>query len=183
MKILKSGIVLVVICLVAYWAYDSIRERVYTGSEVEFVAGNGNIVTIENSGGESVDLAVSSRSSFGMTSSSPDPIGSPTREGSGRNLVYSHAIEVPTGTTDFRINRGSEITFSISGESAVDVVVAPMSSDNARNTVLFAGAIILAALFYLSRTFEHQWIRMIRQRISSQDTPPTQPTSASEFGS
>jgi hypothetical protein len=183
MKIVKVVIALAIIVGVAYWAFDSVRERAYAGSQVEFAVGSGNTVTIVNSGEEAVPLVVTSRSTFGMTSSNPDLVGSPVREGTGRDVVYRHETELPAGSADFRITRGSDITFSIDNAGSVNAVVTPLSPDSARTTLIFAGVVMLAALFYISNTFQHRWIKAIRQKLSSQGTTPAQQSSASEASS
>lgn len=159
MKIVKIVIALLIIAGTAYWAFDSVNTRSYAGSGIEFTVGNGSSVSISHEATEPVLLDITASSSFAVTSSESDLSGSGTREGSGRNVVYRHQVELPAGTTDFRVTRGSNVTFAVDG--AAEATVVPMQGDAARTTLIVAALVIIAALFYISRTLEHRWIKAI----------------------
>lgn len=162
MKLVKIVIALLVIAGTAYWAYDSVRQRSYSGSGLEFVVGNGNRISIANEAPVALDMTASS--SFAVTSSDTELGGSGTREGSGRSAIYRHAVELPEGDTEFRVTRGSNITVALAGSGSVEVT--PMEGDAARSTIIVAIVIILGALFYLSRTLEHRWLKALMLKVS-----------------
>lgn len=164
MKIVKIVIALLIIAGTAYWAFDSTNTRSYAGSDIEFTVGNGSSVNISHEASEPVVLDITASSSFAVTSTNNDLSGSGTREGSGRNVVYRHQVELPADTTDFRVTRGSNITFAVDG--AAEAVVTPMQGDAARTTIIMAAVVIIAALYYISRTLEHRWIKAIMPKSS-----------------
>lgn len=180
MKIIRIVIALAVIAGTAYWAYDSVREQTVSGSEIVLVANNGNVVTISHNADESVPLEMTARANFGYNTTNPDLGGSPTREGTGRDAVYKHVVELPSGSSDFRITRGSNITFAVSAGESVDAVLTPLSPDAARTTIIVAGMVILAALYFISGTLEHRWLKTLRQKLTSRGTAASPASSASE---
>ena len=46
--------------------------------------------------------------------------------------------------------------------------VQPLSDTDARTTILVAAAVILYALYYISKTTGHRWFVALRQRIAPQ---------------
>ena len=166
MKIVKIVIALLIIAGVAYWAFDSVNTRSYAGSAIAFTVGSGSQVSISHEAGEPAVLDMTASSSFAVTSTNTDLSGSGTREGSGRNVVYRHQVELPAGATDFRVTRGSNITFAFEGAPSAEAVVTPMEGDAARTTVIVAAVVILAALYYISRTLEHRWIKAVMPKTA-----------------
>ncbi|MAS37390.1 MAG: hypothetical protein CL610_25540 [Anaerolineaceae bacterium] len=181
MKYIKIIIALLVIVGVAYWAFDSIQASTYSGDQVEFAAGSGNIVSVTHHADEALALDMTSRSGFAVTSPNADLSGSGTRDTSVTPAVYRYVVELPAGTSELRLTRGSNVTFDLEGASPAEIVVQPMDAESARNTVIIALVVILAALYYISSSVQHRWARSIIQKVTSggqRQTPASQASSS-----
>lgn len=181
MKIVKIVIALLVIAGTGYWAYDSVRTRSYEGTALQFTVGNGSRVNVSHDAEEPVTLDMTASAGFAVTSTNTELSGTGTREGTGRDVVFRHQVELPAGTSDFRVTRGSNITFSMEGARGASAEVTPMDADSARSTVLVALVVMLAALYYVSRTLDHRWLKAILSKASPGSRAAAQ-TSASEAG-
>src|SRR5690606_27052013 len=110
MKYVKILIAALIAVGAIYWAFSSVSQQVYDGTAVELTMGQGNVVTITHNDESSPALVeMTARSTFSVTSSEREFSGSSAREGSGRDLVHRYEAEMPAGTVDFRIARGSNV--------------------------------------------------------------------------
>jgi hypothetical protein len=169
--ILRMLIALVVIAGVAFWAFDSVRERNYSGSALSFPVGSGSVV-ITNSAQEPVSAGLStagSRGAFAVVINDNSGLSTrSTREGSGNNTRNVVALELQPGTTDLRVTHGAGgsgvVTVTIDANHTMTAVVSPQSILEARATLALAAVVILGTLYYISRTYKHRWIGWLRQR-------------------
>jgi hypothetical protein len=170
---MKSKIVitvaLIVIVGVAYWAYDLVRTRHYSGSGIMFPVGSGTI-TVTNTGDEAIPIEMRSSgrtSLFRVESPALDLRASATREGSGANTYYAVHFDLPPGASTIQITRGSDVYFITRSDTRIDAQVTRISPGSVRTTLIFAGVVILGALYYISRTLQHRWIAALRGRLFS----------------
>jgi hypothetical protein len=166
---------LVVVAAVAYWGWDSTRARSYSGSELSFGVGSGTVV-VNNTDDASVSAQLSargSRGSFVIASDNPAFPTSSEREGTGGNTVNIIPLTLPSGPTEFRVTRGSNVIFTAAGDQPLEAVVHPLSESETNMTLIAAGVVILGALFYISSSTGHAWLKMLRRRGVSETQPAT----------
>lgn len=159
-------VALVVIVGTAFWAFDSVRSRSYSGSNLSFEVGSGNVV-VTNPGAEPipVEMRAGARSTFRVESAELGLQESSKREGSGRDVARVVRFELPPGQAKIDVTRGSGVHFVSGSDQRIDAVVTPKDAGSDRNIVLFAGLIILGALYYISNLVEHRWIGMLRGKL------------------
>jgi len=163
---LRVLIGLVIIVAVLYWAIDSTRTTTFTGDEISFNMGSGSVV-ITHSAEEAAVARLSTtgvRGTFAVASNTLDLTVSSSREGTGTSAVNLVELEVPPGTTDLRVTRGSDVMFTLEGAKAATVIFAPQSEEATRTTYIVAAVVVLVALLYISRTLNHRWINWLRRR-------------------
>ena len=58
----------------------------------------------------------------------------------------------------------------------------PLAASDAKTTTIVAGVVILGALFYLSKTTDHRWLKLIRRQRAHVQAQASEPpaTSSSE---
>lgn len=169
MKINFGVIIGIVVAIVAiFWAWDSTRVRTYSGSEMTFGIGGGTVI-ITNPSEAAVPITLSTtgtRATFGIEGADPAFTGTSTREGTGRNAANVIPVEVPPGTHEFRVNRGSNVSLVMSGDQAIEVVVNPLNDNDARNTLIVGIVAALAGLFYASHSTGHALLKRLMGRSS-----------------
>lgn len=159
-------IALLIVVGVAYWAFSSTQQTTYSGTELSFLMGGGPVV-INNTGDEPAQAQLKStgtRGAFGVSSSVLDSNVNAAREGTGANSVFTVDLELPPGTSEVSLTRGSNVTMTINANAPVEAVVYPQSQDGTRATLIAAGVVILGALFYASSATKHGWLRALRSR-------------------
>lgn len=158
-------IALVVIAFVAFWTFDSVRTRGYSGQKIEFAMGSGP-VTINNPGDETVTASLTNTGTraFTIASSNSDTALASSREGTGSRAVNTVLAELPPGITELSITRGAGVNFAAESSATLEATVMPMTADETRNTVIFAAVVILGALFYISNATGHAWLKLLRNR-------------------
>jgi hypothetical protein len=163
----KVLIAVVVIVLAAYWAVDSVRTRSYSGSNLTFGVGTGP-VTITNPSDVPilVQFVGTSGRSFNVTSNIEGVAGASVRTGTGRTATQVFEFSLPAGVSEFAVLRGTQVNFVAPAEGSLEAVVQPVSGDDARNTLMVAGIAILGALFFISNTTGHQWLKMLRGKTA-----------------
>ncbi len=164
-------IALAVIVGVAYWGYTSTRSTSYAGTELNFTLGGGQTV-IENPSEEPVIVSLTARgstASFTVASDELNSRTSSTREGTGSATVHSVELELPPGSTDLYLTRGSDVTLSYEGETRLEATVSPQSTNGARTIWFVVAVVAVGGLYYISRTLEHRWIARLRRALPGQD--------------
>jgi hypothetical protein len=169
-KKIRVIIALVVIIGVVYWAINTTRERSYSGSKFTFRVGSGSVVV--NNRGQApipVEMRAEGRTaSFRVDSAEFGLNESSKTQRSGRTTYHAVNFDLPPGQSKINVARGSNVYFVSASDQRIDAVVTPMRIDSARTLFVWAGVIILAALYYISRTLEHGWIGALRRKIPKQ---------------
>jgi hypothetical protein len=165
------AVALLVIVGVVYWAVDGVRSRTYTGSNLSFAVGSGRVL-VTNLGDAPVPVEMRTQagtSLFRVESSELELRTSASRQGSGRDAYYAVNFELPPGQALIDVTRGSGVYFVAGPEARLQAVVWPREVEGVRWTLGFAGAVVLVALYYISRAFEHRWISHLRGRWVKRD--------------
>lgn len=159
----KIVIAIVVIIGIVFWGVSSLTSQSYSGKTLNFDIGSGS-VTVTNPSDESVavQLVGTGSRSFSIVNSTFDTTGSSTREGSTQLFEF----ELPTGVSEFSIARGKNITFVSDTDTSLRAIVQPLNADETQTTLIVVAIVILGALYFISQTTEHQWIKTLRNRIS-----------------
>lgn len=160
-------IAVAVIIGVAFWAINSVIQRSYSGTRLSFEVGSGSVV-VTNRGQEPVPVEMRAEgraSTFRIESADLDLRETSKREGTGRDIYHAVSFELPPGQAQINVTRGSKVQFISNGTQRIDAVVTPMDASGVRWTLIFAGLVILAALYYISRTLEHRWIGALRSKL------------------
>lgn len=160
-------IAIAVIVGVAYWAISSVVQRNYSGTRLSFEVGSGSVV-VTNRGQEPapVEMRAEGRAStFRIESTDLDLRETSKREGTGRDIYHAVSFELPPGTAQINVTRGSNVQFISNGSQRIDAVVTPMDASGVRWILIVAGLVILGALYYISRIFEHRWIGTLRSKL------------------
>jgi hypothetical protein len=169
-KGLRILIPLAVIVGAVYWGYTSTRDTTYSGSELSFEMGGGDTV-INNPSENPVAAQLTTRGSgrnFIVASDALDTTISSSREGTGANTVNSAEIELPPGSTDLRLTRGSNVSVTITGETNVEATVSPVSSSGARTILVIVIILIVGSLYFISSAFDHRWLDRFRRSVPQQ---------------
>jgi hypothetical protein len=170
----KILIALVLLAMGIYFAVDSIRPHSYSGDNLSFPVGNGP-VSVTNPSAESVLVQVIGTGvrSFSISSTIDGVSGSSTRRGAGRGVTQSFEFGLPPGTSEFTISQGRDVNFVANTATTLEANIQPLGGSKAGTTLIVAIAIILGALFYISRANVYRWISALhREDFSTQDTQP-----------
>jgi preprotein translocase subunit SecE len=163
----KVPIALVLIVGVSYWAAYSVFPRSYSGPALDFKVGSGT-VTVTNPSNESIPAQLVAKSgSFRVSSAIAGLSGSSTRQGSGSSASNLFEFVLSPGVNEFAISRGRDVNFVASAETNLKATVQPVSTSTARTTIIVAVAVVLASLFYISRTTGHRWISILGHQKTS----------------
>ncbi len=161
-------IAIVIVVGAAIWGIDSLRNRSYSGSNLNFVIGGGP-VTVTNPSEVELPVQLVSTRSFSVTSSQEALTGRSATEGSGRNTSQLFAFLLPVGTSEFTITRGTNVNFVATTDTSLDASVEPLSANDARTTLLVMAVAMLGSLFYMSSVNGHRWISASRRDKASNE--------------
>jgi hypothetical protein len=164
----KALVALVVIIGVAFWAVDSVRTRSYSGSDLNFGVGSGQ-VTVTNASNEPVPVQLmgTGTRTFSISNTIEGVTGSSTRSGTGRNTTQLFEFELPPGVSEFTVGRGTDVNFVANTDTNLEATVQPFDESTSRNNVIVAVVVILGALFYISHLNGHRWISASRRKDAS----------------
>lgn len=155
-KLIKVIVAFVIIIGTLVLLVNSITPQSYSGSELTFDVNSGDIVVTNLTDASIPALFTGSGTrSFRVISDIEDVTGNSAREGSGSSSTHVFAFELPTGTSTFTIDRGKTVTFVATASGEIEATVNNMSAGMARNAIIAAIVVVLAALFYASRVMEH----------------------------
>lgn len=166
-KKIRVIIALVIIVGVVYWSFNLVSERSYGGSKFAFKVGSGSVV-VTNPGQEAIPVEMRSSgrtATFAIASAELDLRETSKRQGSAGNPYHAVSFELPPGEAQIEVTRGSNVTFVSGSNQRIDAVVTPMRAGSVRTTLIWTGVVILAALYYISRTLEHRWIGILRSKL------------------
>lgn len=174
---MKNKIIMIVALLVivatGYWAFDTVRSRTYSGSNLSFEVGGGHVVVTNLSDNPiPVEMRTEGRTSlFRVESAELDMRQSATRQGTGRDVYYAVTFDLPPGQATIDVTRGSGVYFVAGGP--IHAVVTPLGPEGVRMTLGFATVVILVALYYLSKATQHGWIKALREKVTSRSLRPS----------
>jgi hypothetical protein len=171
-KIIKVLAAFVVIIGTVFWAINSIRPRSYNGTELNFEVKSGSVL-VTNSSSQSIPVQFigTGTRAFRVSSDIEGISGNSTREGSGRSAIQLFAFELPAGTSEFTIARGSGVTFVATAPTELEATMHPMTTSSFRAVIIGTVVVVLGALFYASNVMEHSWLRLLRgENAMTQDT-------------
>jgi uncharacterized membrane protein YwzB len=171
---IKVVLAFVVIVGVAFWAVDAVRSRTYSATDLNIAVRQG-VVTVTNPSGQPVAARFASTGSrtFTLASAVDGATGNSIREGTGVSSTQSIAFMLPTGPSEFTVTRGTNVNFVASSSTPLQAVVQPLTTDQARVTVVAAVVLIVAALWYASNVTQHSWLKRIRGQESVIEAPVT----------
>lgn len=157
---------LVVMVGVIYFAFNALQKEKHAGAEITLTT-NG-IITVNNTTTDPVALRATSRRVFTVTTTDPaNETLRAVREGTGAAVVQAVEAELPLGTTEMRLTRGSDVTYVLTATGPIDASVARYGPTASRNIVIGTGIICLALLFFMSQSTKHAWLAMVKQRLGS----------------
>lgn len=160
-------IALIIIIGVAYWSFNLVRTRSYSGSNISFDVKSGSVV-VTNPGQATVPVemqAAGRMSTFRIASPELGLNETSKREGSGRTTYHAISFDLPPGQAKIDVTRGSNVKFISSSPQRIEAVVTPMGPAGVRTTLGFAALIIGAGLYYISRLTEHRWLGVLRSKL------------------
>jgi hypothetical protein len=126
-KVIRAGVAIIIIVLVAFWAVTSIRHREYSGSNLSFNVGSGSVV-VNNNSQETVEARMRTGgriASFRVESERLNLRETATRFGSGRNIYYAVNLALPPGQTEIVITRGADVFFVADSGQSLQATVKP----------------------------------------------------------
>ena len=175
MKFNWKILVAVVIAVgISFWGLESIRARSYSGTELNFNIGSG-AVTVTNPTDSTVPVLLTGTGSgsFSIVNTTMDITGSSIREGNGNRATQSYEFALPVGESEFSIARGKDITFIASANQSLDATVQPLNAQETQSTLIMIVVVVAGALFYISRTTDHAWLKRLRKvDFNDQNTQP-----------
>jgi len=169
MKINRKIVVAIVVIIGAIvWGVNSINSLSYEGKVLNFSVGSGP-VNITNLSDESVavQLVGTGSRSFSIVNSTFETTGSSKRQGSTQLFEF----DLPSGVNEFSVARGKNITFVSDTETSLGATVQPLNSGDIQSTFILVMIVIAGALYFISRTTEHQWLNDLRQRQAGSTSP------------
>lgn len=161
----RVALALVVIVGVLYWGVNSLSSQSYSGRNLNFGIGHGT-VSLTNPADEpvTVQLVSSGTRAFSVTTSLEDVSGRSERVGEGRDSSQLFEFIVPSGLTEFSVSSGNDVSFVGAEEANMSAIVQP-ASEGEKNTIMALTAlVVLGALYYISRTTGHQWLKNLMAR-------------------
>lgn len=179
-KTLKVLIAFVIIIVVTLSTVNMIRPNSYNGSDLAFSIGTGT-VTVTNPSDQAVpvQLVGAGTRTFRVVSTDESITGGSTTQGSGGSRTQLFTFDLPSGTSEFAITRGTDVNFIANTDTELQATVESVSDDTLNITILITIGVVVAALYYASRVTEHEWIALLRRKLTStpeastQDTKPT----------
>lgn len=147
------------------WSLNSAISRSYNGTDLSFNIGRGAVVvTNTTDSAVPVSLVSTKPGTFNVISSASGVSGRSVTQGSGRSATQLYEFILPAGKTEFTVTRGSSIKFVANTEAPLKAVVKSHSSSDTTARGVVALVVVLAALFYISSTYDHMWISESRRQ-------------------
>lgn len=159
------------IVLVSLWAFDSLRPRFYTDTELNVPLGRG-MVTLSNPSEQplSVQLTGTGSRMFTIVSDDATLHGTSTRQGSGRSVTQLHTLTLPTGVSRFSIVNGSEVRLLANSLNPLEVEIQSTTGSEGTVVVLVTAVVFVSAAFYIFRATGHHLSNPLRRQPVT--TPP-----------
>jgi hypothetical protein len=74
-------------------------------------------------------------------------------------------FELPAGQAQINVTRGSNVQFISNSRTRIEAHVIPMDANGVRMTLSIAGLVIVLAAYYISRSYNHLWIGVLRSKL------------------
>lgn len=179
----KIIVAVIVIGFAIFWGLSSSSTQSHNGTNLEFAIGGGS-VTITNPSNDTlaVQLVGSGTRSFSVIDSSIETTGSSTRDGNGSSATQTYELEIPSGESQFSIARGKDVNFIATNTDAIQAIVQPLSAGESQTTLIAVTIIILASLFFISRTLEHLWLKQLMKKGQADPVETVAETKSSSQG-
>jgi hypothetical protein len=124
-----------------------------------------------------------------VTSAVEGLAGTSVRLGIGSTSTQLLEVALPQGVSEFTVTGGTNTSFGANSETDLEASVQGLSKIEARGVMIIAGLIILGSLFFISRTMEHGWIKLLGLKGAtpvlvpvSQTVESAQGTTARSYG-
>lgn len=181
MNTFKMLIAFTIIIGVIFFAIDSIRSRSYSGENLTFSVSSGS-VNITNPSEESIPVQLTGTgfSLFRMVSTIQDVSGSSVREGNGSNAVQLFEFDLPPGTHEFSVTRGTDVNFVASTSTRLEATVDSVTTATRQTIIIATIVVIVGALFYVSHVTDHYLIKLMSNK--SNTIKPLEPIAESAEG-
>lgn len=160
---------LVIAAIVAYLAFDGVRQQTLEGSQLNFSVHTGRVELVNNTG-EPMQVRMTSGRTFTVARSDGEEAMTSTRQGTGRNLVHVIESELPPGNLELRVTRGSDVNFTVDAPGSVQATVFPRSEGDAQSLIIVAVVVVVALLAYAAYSTRESWLPRLRRGTP----PPTQ---------
>ena len=167
-KKIRMILAVAVIIATATWSFNSVRQRNHSGSKFFFEVGSGHVV-VTNPGNEALPVEMRSQgraATFTIQSTDLGLRETARRVGAGRNAHYAVQFDLPPGQSKIDVTRGSNVIFLSSSGQRIEATVTPLEAGGVRTNIGFAIIVILAALHYISKLQNHQWLKAVGAKIS-----------------
>lgn len=140
-------IALTVIAVTALWAFETVRQRTFTGAEVQFTVGTGSVALMNNT--TPIRAILTSDQPFTVLGTGFRASSTLTNAGARAGYVYRYAGTIPPRRTELRIVHGANVTFHLRADDTIQATVTPLNPEDTRDAVLLRGGIALASLVFL----------------------------------
>src|SRR5690349_2799016 len=125
---LKVVVALVVIAGALFWAVDSVRTRIYSGTDLNFSVSQG---TVTATNAQDIPVAAQLMSpgtrTFSVSTTVAGASGSSTGQGTGTSTKQVIELALPSGVSQFTVTRGTNVSFVTSATTKLAVSVQPLS--------------------------------------------------------
>jgi hypothetical protein len=161
----KALIAVLVLVATIVWGVSSLRSYSYSGTDLNVGIGSGP-VTVTNPTDEAlpVSLVSTKPGTFIILSNASGVEGRSTTQSSGRNASQRYEFALPPGVSEFTVSRGIDVSFVATSEAALELVVQPLNSDDARNTLIIMVILIAGSFYYLSHSNGHRLMSAARRQ-------------------
>jgi hypothetical protein len=164
-KIFKIVFASALIIAIIFFAVDFLSPDTYNGTSLNFSIGRGS-VTITNPSAVPIPVQIVSTGTrgFRVTSAIEGVSGTSARLGSGSTSTQLLEFALPQGVSEFTVTGGTSTSFVANSETALEASVQSVGETEARVIMIIAALIILGLLFFISRSMEHSWIKILRRQ-------------------
>lgn len=178
-KTFKVLFALAIILGAIFGAVKTVRPQSYSGENLSFVVGSGSVnVTNPSELSIPVQLVSTGYRSFRVSSTIDTVSGSSIRQGSGSSSTHLFEFELPSGTSEFTVSRGTDVKFMANTTTLLQVTANPVTDKTLRTIVIATLAVVIGSLYYASNATDHYWPNWFRSQfasidvVSSGDTEP-----------
>lgn len=160
-----------------FWAVKTVRPQSYSGANLSFAVGSGSVnVTNPSELSLPVQLVSTGTRTFRVSGTIDAVSGSSTRQGSGSSSTQLFEFELPSGTSEFTVSRGTNVNFLANTTTMLQATLNPVSDETFKAIVIAAVVVVFSSLYYASNATEHYWISWFRSQFASIIVEPSADT-------